>query len=163
MHHPTVVHRRPVRQPHGAPARAFSWVPPASSVHWTQKATLAIGLAAKPQWASPPREGKFTPADAAKFVICDDTIELTIKELKGGLHLGRMQVSQDAARVERSIVLPVCAYLLLVRLYGTEQGEHKDWSLFQLKQRFVEVFMQDQVQRVEQKWLRKWRKIKLAA
>jgi hypothetical protein len=90
-------------------------------------------------------------------------VELTIKELKGGLHLGRMQVSQDAARVERSIVLPVCAYLLLVRLYGTEQGEHKDWSLFQLKQRFVEVFMQDQVQRVEQKWLRKWRKIKLAA
>jgi hypothetical protein len=96
-------------------------------------------------------------------MACDYNIELTIKELKGGRHLGRMQVSQDAERVKRAIVLPVCAYLLLVRLYGTEQGEHKDWSLLQLKQRFVEAFMQDQVQRVEQKWLRKWRKIKLAA
>jgi hypothetical protein len=90
-------------------------------------------------------------------------VELTIKELKGGLHLGCMQVSQDAERVERSIVLPVCAYLLLVHLYGTEQGEHKDWSLFQLKQRFTEAFMQEQVKRVEQKWLRKWRKSKLVA
>ena len=90
-------------------------------------------------------------------------VELTIKELKGGLHLGRMQVSQDAERVERSIVLPVCAYLLLVRLYGTEQGEHKDWSLFQFKQRFTEELLRDPVNRVEQKWLHKWRKIKQAA
>jgi hypothetical protein len=90
-------------------------------------------------------------------------VELTIKELKGGLHLGRMQVSQDAERVERSIVLPVCAYLLLVHLYATEQGERQDWSLFQLKQRFTEACMQDQMHRVEQKWLRKWRKFKLAA
>jgi hypothetical protein len=85
------------------------------------------------------------------------------EELKGGLHLGRMQVSQDADRVERSVVLPVCAYLLLVRLCGNEEGARKDWSLFQLKQRFTEELMQDQVNRVEQKWLRKWRKIKQAA
>lgn len=90
-------------------------------------------------------------------------VELVIKELKGGLHLGRMQVSQDADRVERSVVLPVCAYLLLVHLYGNEEGAHKDWSLFQLKQRFTEALMQDQMNRVEQKWLRKWRKIKQAA
>jgi Transposase DDE domain len=90
-------------------------------------------------------------------------VELTIKELKGGLHLGRMQVSQDADRVERSVVLPVCAYLLLVHLYGNEEGARKDWSLFQLKQRFTEALMQDQMNRVEQKWLRKWRKIKQAA
>jgi hypothetical protein len=90
-------------------------------------------------------------------------VELTIKELKGGLHVGRMQVSQDAARVERSVVLPVCAYLLLVHLYGQHEAAPKDWSLFQLKQRFTEAFMQDQVHRVEQKWLRKWRKIKHAA
>jgi len=38
-------------------------------------------------------------------------VELTIKELKGGLQVGRRQVSQDAERVERSVVLPVCAYL----------------------------------------------------
>jgi hypothetical protein len=90
-------------------------------------------------------------------------VELTIKELKSGLHLGRMQVSPDADRVERSVVLPVCAYLLLVRLHGTEEQTRKAWSLFQLQQRFTEAFMQDQVHRVEQKWFRKWRKIKLAA
>ena len=90
-------------------------------------------------------------------------VELTRKERKGGLHWGRRQVSQDAERVERSIVLPGCAYLLLVHLYATEQGERQDWSLFQLKQRFTEMCMQDQGQRVEQKWLRKWRKIKHAA
>ena len=90
-------------------------------------------------------------------------VALVSKELKGGLHLGRMQVSQHADRVERSVVLPVCAYLLLVHLYGNEEGAYKDWSLFQLKQRFTEALMQDQMNRVEQKWLRKWRKIKQAA
>jgi hypothetical protein len=49
-------------------------------------------------------------------------VELTIKELKGGLHLGRMQVRQDAEGVERAVVLPVCAYLLLIHLYGQEQA-----------------------------------------
>lgn len=90
-------------------------------------------------------------------------VELMIKELKGGLHLGRMQVSQDAERVERSVVLPVCAYLLLVHLYGRDQMVSQGWSLFQLKQRFSEALMQDQVHRVEQKWRRKWSEIKDAA
>jgi hypothetical protein len=86
-------------------------------------------------------------------------VELTIKELKGGLHVGRMQVSQDAERVERSVVLPVCASLLLIHLYGREHASSQGWSLFQLKQRFTEVLMQDQVNRVEQKWWRKWSQI----
>ena len=90
-------------------------------------------------------------------------VELTIKELKGGLHLGRMQVSQDAERIERSVMLPVCAYLLLVHLYGRQQTPSQGWSLFQLKQRFTEGLMQDQVNRVGQKWQRKWNKIKEAA
>jgi hypothetical protein len=89
--------------------------------------------------------------------------ELTIKEMKGGLHGGRRQVSQDAERGERSVLLPVWAYLLLVHLYGYEQAERKDWSLFQLKQRFTEAMMQDQVKRVEQKWLHKGCKLKQAA
>ena len=90
-------------------------------------------------------------------------VELTIKELKGGLHVGRMQVSQDAKRVERSVVLPVCAYLLLIHLYGREQAGSQGWSLFQLKQRCTEALMQDQGNRVEQKWRRKWSQIKEAA
>ena len=47
--------------------------------------------------------------------------ELTIKELKSGLHLGQTQVTQDKARVTRSVALSVVAYLLLVRLYGGEE------------------------------------------
>jgi hypothetical protein len=91
------------------------------------------------------------------------SVELVIKELKGGLHLGRMQVSQDAERVERSVVLPVCAYLLLIHLHGRDQALSQGWSLFQLKQRFTEAIMQDQVNRVEQKWQRKCNEIKAAA
>jgi hypothetical protein len=90
-------------------------------------------------------------------------VELTIKELKSGLHLGRMQVSQDADRVERSVVLPVCAYLLLLHLYGREQASSRGWSLFQLKQRFTEGLMTEQINRVEKKWHQKWRQFKDAA
>jgi hypothetical protein len=90
-------------------------------------------------------------------------VEVAIKEMKGGLHLGRMQVSQDAKRVERSVVLPVCAYLILIHLCGCDQGTNQGWSLFQLKQRFTEMLMQDQVNRVERKWKRKYNEIKEAA
>ncbi len=91
------------------------------------------------------------------------SVELVIKELKSGLHLGQMQVSQDADRVERSVILPVCAYLVLIHLYGREQAGNPGWSLFQLKQRCTEALMQDQVNRVEQKWQHKFNKIKEAA
>ena len=91
------------------------------------------------------------------------SVELVIKELKSGLHLGRMQVSQDAERVERSVILPVCAYLLLIYLHGRNPALSQGWSLFQLKQRFTESLMQDQVNRVEQKWQRKFNEIKAAA
>lgn len=90
-------------------------------------------------------------------------VELVIKELKSGLHLGRMQVSKDAERVERSVVLPVCAYLLLVHLHGRDQALRRGWSLFQLKQRFTEGLMQDQVHRVEQKMQQKCNEIKADA
>ena len=89
-------------------------------------------------------------------------VELTIKELKSGLHLGRMQLSQDADRVERSVILPVCAYLLLIYLHGRDHGVGQGWSLFQLKQRFTESLMQDQMTRVERKWQRKLNEIKAA-
>ena len=94
-------------------------------------------------------------------------VELTIKELKSGLHLGRMQVTSDAERVTRSVVLPVCAYLLLVHLYSGKEGvkdaSSQNGSLFRLKQRFTEDMMRDHVKRVEQKWRRKWHKTKEAA
>lgn len=82
-------------------------------------------------------------------------VELTSKERKGGLHLGRIHVSQEADRGERSVVLPVWAYLWLVRVYGNAEGARKGWRLLQCKQRFTEELLQDQGHRMEQKWLRK--------
>jgi Transposase DDE domain len=90
-------------------------------------------------------------------------IEVMFKELKGGLHLGRMQVTKDKARVERSVVLPVLAYLLLLRLYGRSASSRQEVSLFQLKHRFSADVWQEQWQRSEQRWGKKLDQLRLAA
>jgi hypothetical protein len=87
-------------------------------------------------------------------------VELTIKELKSGLHLGRMQVTNAKERVTRSVALSVLAYLLLVRLYGADEAVMKDWSLFKLKERLIGEVALDAVQRTERKWQRKLRQFK---
>jgi len=87
-------------------------------------------------------------------------IEVTFKELKSGLHLGRMQVTKEKGRVARSVALPVLSYLLLLRLYGKEEPH---CSLFKLKQRFAVDVYQEQVTRTEQRWRAKLDKYKLAA
>ena len=90
-------------------------------------------------------------------------VEVTIKELKGGLHLGQMQVTRDAERVARSVALSVCAYLLLVRLYGRDEALEEPWSLFRLKQRFSIDVMRDQIDRTKRKWHRKIKQYQDAA
>jgi hypothetical protein len=90
-------------------------------------------------------------------------VEVTIKELKGGLHLGRMQVTRDADRVARSVALSVCAYLLLVRLYGRDEEPGQPWSLFRLKQRFHADVMREEIDRTERKWKRKLKQYEDAA
>jgi Transposase DDE domain len=87
-------------------------------------------------------------------------VEVTIKELKSGLHLGQMQVTKDAGRVGRSVALSVLAYLVLVRLYGRDAALSQEWSLFKLKERFIGEVAQDAVQRTERKWQRKWKQFK---
>jgi hypothetical protein len=82
-------------------------------------------------------------------------VEVTIKELKSGLHLGQMQVTKEAERVTRSVALSVVAYLLLVRLYGCDAALSQEWSLFKLKEHFAEEVAQDAVTRTELKWQRK--------
>ena len=131
--------------------------------YYTQEDTPATGSVAEPQWASPPRQLELTPPGAAEFVICDHTIEVTIKEIKGGLHLGQMQVTSDKERVKRSVALPVCAYLLLVRLYGQDENLARFWSLFRLKQHFMADMASAQCDRIEAKWQRKLLKLKEAA
>jgi hypothetical protein len=87
-------------------------------------------------------------------------IEVTIKELKSGLHLGQMQVTTEAARVTRSVALSVIASLLLVRLYGQDEALRKEWSLFKLKERFTEDVAQEHMHRSELRWQRKLKQLK---
>ena len=74
-----------------------------------------------------------------------------------------MQVTREADRVSRSVALSVCAYLLLVRLYGRDEALEEPWSLFRLKQRFSVDVMRDQIDRTERKWHRKIKQYQDAA
>ena len=66
-------------------------------------------------------------------------VEVTFKELKSGLHLGQRQVTKEPERVARGLLLPVLAYLLLLRLYGREFTAEHGASIGQLKRRFTEA------------------------
>lgn len=90
-------------------------------------------------------------------------VELTFKELKSGLHMGQMQVTKDPQRVERSIMLPIMAYLLLLRLYGNDDALKHGFSIFKLKERFIDDVFQEQLFRSDQSWLRKIDKFRAAA
>jgi hypothetical protein len=90
-------------------------------------------------------------------------VEVTFKEFKGGLHLGRQQVTKDPERVRRTVLLAGCAYLLLLRLYARDTTSSKEVSLFALKRRFRDDVLAGQVGHVEQKWKRKLQKLKAAA
>lgn len=101
----------------------------------------------------------FVDEEAEPLSRCGDTI---IAEHRG-LHLGRMQVTRDADRVARSVALSVCAYLLLVRLYGRDEGSGQPWSLFRLKQRFHADLMREEIDRTEREWQRKLKQYEDAA
>ena len=74
-----------------------------------------------------------------------------------------MQVTKEVARVERSVLLPVMTYLLLLRLYGREAATRQEVSLFQFKQRFTTDVFAEQLNRSEQKWRKKLDQLRLAA
>src|SRR5262249_30808808 len=82
-------------------------------------------------------------------------IEVTIKELKSGLHLGQMQGTKEAAGVTRSVALSVVADLVLVRLYGHEEARARAWSLVKLAGRVTEDVAQEHMRRSALRWQRK--------
>jgi hypothetical protein len=65
-------------------------------------------------------------------------VKVAFKELKSGLHLGQIQVTKEPERVTRGLLLPVLAYLLLLRLYGRAVSPEHGASIWQLKRRFTE-------------------------
>jgi len=87
-------------------------------------------------------------------------VEITIKALKSGLHLGHMQGTKEAERVTRSVALSVIAYLLLVRVYGQEKTRHKEWSLFKLTERLTADVPQEHRRRSELRWQRKLKQLR---
>jgi hypothetical protein len=89
-------------------------------------------------------------------------VEVTFKELKSGLHLGQMQVTRRPERVVHALLLPVLAYLLLLRLYGRTLDPEQGASLFALKQRFAEEVGQEHLEHMERKWRRKLEQVKAA-
>jgi Transposase DDE domain len=90
-------------------------------------------------------------------------VEVAFKELKSGLHLGQMQVTKEPRRVERGLLLPVLAYLLLLRLYGREFSTEQGVSIWQLKRRFTEEVYQEQYDRSEHRWRKKLDQYRAAA
>ena len=91
------------------------------------------------------------------------SVEVCFKELKSGLHLGAAQVTSEPARVVKALLLPVLAYLLLLRLYGKEVDSRKGYSLNALKQRFVEETFKEQLERSDARWRRKFDQLRAAA
>ena len=90
-------------------------------------------------------------------------VECTFKELKSGLHWGQMQVTKEKERVKRAMLLPVMAYLPLLRLYGKELDPDQGFTIFQLKRRFCDQAWQEQLDRSEAKWRKKLDEYKAAA
>jgi Transposase DDE domain len=90
-------------------------------------------------------------------------VEVAFKELKSGLHLGQMQVTKRAERVVHALLLPILAYLLLLRLYGLGLKPETGASIWQLKQRFLEEVYQEQQDRTKHKWRKKLDQLRAAA
>jgi hypothetical protein len=91
------------------------------------------------------------------------SVEVVFKELKSQLHLGQMQVTKEASRVKRAMLLPVLSYMLLLRLYGKELDAEKGASLFALKQQFTMEVVKEQMDRSETRWRKKFDKLRAAA
>jgi len=61
------------------------------------------------------------------------SVEILFEELKSGLGLGEHQVSKKMDRIEKSIVIAIIAYLVLIRARKKDITSGRSWSIFQLK------------------------------
>jgi len=127
-------------------------------------------IISKRRFNDPPRNSKFLVTnlpDASTGTILSYyarrwAVEVTFKELKSGLHLGQMQVTKEEERIQRSIALPVMAYLLLLRLYADELQPEQRTSFFALQKRFRTEVYQEQFDRSEVRFKKKLARFKQA-
>jgi Transposase DDE domain len=90
-------------------------------------------------------------------------VEVMFKELKSGLHLGQMQVTKKEERIQRSIALPVMAYVMLLRVYAPELQPDQRTSFFALQKRFRTEVYQEQFDRSEVRFKKRLARFKQAA
>ena len=105
------------------------------------------------QWAAPPRQLELTPPDAAKFVICDHTIETCFSDQQSrGFHIHKSHIS-DPQRLSRLLIAACLAYIWIVYLglvcmqdgwvRVIHRSDRCDLSLFQLGLRLLDHFLNE--------------------
>ena len=58
--------------------------------------------------------------------------------------LGKMQVTKDENRIEKSIGLSILAYLLILRMQHKDISDKQCWSIFSLREKFRYRVMKNQ-------------------
>jgi hypothetical protein len=75
------------------------------------------------------------------------SVELLMKELKGATRVGQHQVTKEPQRVERSVVMSMMAYLMIVKFHAQDIPERGYWNVFTLKRNFTWQIAQAQISR----------------
>ena len=66
-------------------------------------------------------------------------IEVLFRELKSGMGLGKMQVTKDENRIEKSIGFSILAYLLILKMQYKDISDNQCWSIFSLRENFRHI------------------------
>ena len=74
-----------------------------------------------------------------------------------------MQVTKKEERIQRSLILPVMAHILLLRVYAPELQPDQRTSLFALQKRFRAAVYEEQFDRCEVRFKKKLLRFKRAA
>jgi len=114
---------------------------------------VVIRFTAEPQRTPPPRQLEYTPAGAAKFVICDHTIETFFSDQKSrGFHLHKSHLAAPT-RLTRLLMAACLAYIWIIYLGALceqdgwvsiiHRGDRCDLSLFQLGLRLLDYLLSE--------------------
>jgi len=85
-------------------------------------------------------------------------IEILFKELKSGLGLGQHQVTKKENRIEKSLAVPIMAYLVLLRVQRKDICPGKSWSIFKLKHNFTMRVITNQIEHQMEQQIKKLQK-----